>query len=208
MPRDRTILFVCTGNICRTPVAAGLLYDRLVREQADAQIHIRSAGIWALEGRPATAYAQQVMGERDMDISAHRARNITQAIVDDADLILVMTRQHADAIRRGFDRVAGKLHLLAEMAGDGHDVEDPYGGSLAEYRRTAARLDDLIEHGYESILKLLNTREPPAHSKEDCPPKAVPSRGAQPCPTTPTSLAGTPPTPGSVRGVPETDTAQ
>ena len=155
MPAKKLILFVCTGNICRSPMAAGLFYDKLVRERADERVRIRSAGVWALHGQPASAYARQVMSEHDLDISAHRGRNLMQADVDEADLILAMTRRHADIVASDLKRSAGKVHLLSEMAGKPHDIQDPYGGSLSEYRRTATELEDLIERGYARIMNLL-----------------------------------------------------
>jgi len=156
MPAKKTVLFVCTGNVCRSPMAAGLFYDKLCREKANDRVRVRSAGIWALEGQPASAYAQQVMNEHDLDISAHRGRNLTQTDVDEADLILVMSRQHAEVITRNFEHSKGKVYLLSEMAGQGYDIEDPYGGSLLEYRHTAAELAELIERGYAKIMELLD----------------------------------------------------
>ncbi|MGC8788123.1 MAG: low molecular weight protein arginine phosphatase [Anaerolineae bacterium] len=156
--KKKTILFVCTGNVCRSPMAAGFLYDKLVREKKDSHVRVRSAGIWALENQPASAYALQVMAEHGLDISAHRGRNLTQADVDEADLILVMTKRHADIITREFPSSEGKVYLLSEMAGEPYDIEDPYGGSLFEYRRTAAELADLVERGYARIMELLGER--------------------------------------------------
>ncbi len=155
MPAKKTVIFVCTGNVCRSPTAAGLFYDKLIREKADGRVRVRSAGIWALEAQPASAYARQVMNEHDLDISAHRGRSLTQADVDEADLILVMTKGHAAVIARDLERSAGKVYLLSEMAGKAYDIEDPYGGSLVEYRRMAAELADLIERGYAKAMKLL-----------------------------------------------------
>jgi len=157
MPTKKTIVFVCTGNVCRSPMAAGLFYDKLVSERADGMVRVRSAGLWALEDQPASAYAIQVMNEHGLDISSHRGRNLTQSDVDEADLILVMTQRHADIIARQFQDGAGKVHLLSEMAGAQQDIEDPYGGSLLEYRRTATELEDWIERGYAQITQLLGT---------------------------------------------------
>ena len=155
MPANKTLLFVCTGNVCRSPMAVGLLRDKLIRDKMNHHVRVRSAGIWALEGQTASAYARQVMAEQDLDISEHRGRNLTQAVVDEADLILVMTRQHAQTIARNFEGDTGKVHLLSEMIGPAYDIQDPYGGSLPDYRRTATELEDLIERGYARILKLL-----------------------------------------------------
>ena len=156
MPAKKTVLLVCTGNVCRSPIAAGLFYDKLVREKANGRVRVRSAGSWALEGQPASAYARQVMGERNLDISSHSGRTITQQDMDEADLILVMTKLHAEIIARRLEHSEGKVHLLSEMAGESYDVEDPYGGSLVDYRRAAAELADLIERGYDRIIELLD----------------------------------------------------
>lgn len=158
MSRKRTVLFVCTGNVCRSPMVAGFFYDKLIREQADGRVRVRSAGIWALEGMPASAYALQVMNEHDLDISAHRGRALTQSDVDEADLILVMTERHASIVTRDFLHSEGKTYLLSEMAGSRYDIEDPYSGSLPEYRRTASELQDLVERGYARAMELLGSQ--------------------------------------------------
>jgi protein-tyrosine-phosphatase len=145
MSDKRTVVFVCTGNVCRSPMAAGFFYDRLFRDKAADLVRVRSAGTWALEGQPASAYALQVMAERDLDISAHRGRNLTQTDVDEADLILVMTVQQKESIAQDFEHSDGKVHLLSAMAGPPYDIQDPYGGSIVEYRRTATELADLVE---------------------------------------------------------------
>ena len=155
MPAKKSIVFVCTGNVCRSPMAAGFFYDKLVREKADGRVRVRSAGTWALEGQPASAYALQVMNEHGLDISQHRGRNLTQEDVDGADLVLVMTKRHADIIARDMQPGDGKMYLLSEMAGKAQDIEDPYGGSLHEYRRTAVELEEWVERGYARIVELL-----------------------------------------------------
>ena len=155
MPAKKSIVFVCTGNVCRSPMAAGFFYDKLVREKVDGRVRVRSAGTWALEGQPASAYALQVMNEHGLDISQHRGRNLTQEDVHGADLVLVMTRRHADIIARDMQPGDGKMYLLSEMAGQAQDIEDPYGGSLHEYRRTAVELEEWVERGYARIVELL-----------------------------------------------------
>ena len=149
----KTILLVCTGNLCRSPMAVGLLRDKLAREGLEDEIRVLSAGTWAVEGAPASLYAVQVMARRGIDIRAHRARPLTEELVDQADLILVMERNHAEAIAQAFPAYASKVHLLSEMSGQSFDVPDPYGGPLWEYEQCADLLTELIEQGYPRIIR-------------------------------------------------------
>jgi len=159
MKTRHTILFVCTGNICRSAMAEGLLKDRLAREGKEQIIQVRSAGIWGLDGQMASAHAILAMDQRGIDIRGHRARTLTQKEVDQADLILAMAQAHADAIRKYFKRWEGKLFLLSEMVGKKFDIEDPYGAPLSAYISCVTRIAEIIEHGYERIMAILKARE-------------------------------------------------
>ncbi|MFQ6057608.1 MAG: low molecular weight protein arginine phosphatase [Anaerolineae bacterium] len=157
MAEAKTILFVCTGNLCRSPMAVGLLKEQLKRHGRQGEYRVRSAGTWTLEGHPAAPYALQVMAERGLDIGDHRSHALTRGDVEAADLILVMTRGHQEAIEAEFPQARGKTYLLSEMVGQSYDIPDPYGASLAMYRRCADELEDLIEDGYEKIVELAGT---------------------------------------------------
>jgi protein-tyrosine-phosphatase len=147
------ILFVCTGNLCRSPMAAGLLRKRLADEALDHHM-VTSAGVWAVDGRPASEHAVTVMAEHGADITAHIAHTLNAADVAEADLILVMSREHAVAIRHTWPQYGWKVHRLAEMAGKRRDVEDPYGQSVEVYRACAAEIARYIDDGLERILDL------------------------------------------------------
>ncbi len=148
------ILMVCTGNICRSPMAAGLLRQRLANEGLDARYKVSSAGTWALENRPASEHAVEVMAARGVDISDHRARNLTAAAVAEADLILVMSREHEQIIANTWPQYRWKVHRLGEMAGKRRDVDDPYGRPIEEYRACADVIDAYLARGLERILEL------------------------------------------------------
>lgn len=152
MPR---ILVVCTGNLCRSPMAAALLRARLSRDEARRDWQVESVGTWATEGRPASACAIEEMARRGLDLSGHQARAVTHEAVSTADLVLVMERTHAEALKAAFPDHAHKVYLLSEMIGRRYDIGDPYGGTPAEYAVVARELEGLIETGYTRIVGLV-----------------------------------------------------
>ena len=150
----KRILIVCTGNLCRSPMAMALLQAKLARDEARQDWKVESAGTWATEGRPASAHAVSEMAEREADLSDHQARPVTDEAVANADLVLVMTKNHAEALKTAFPEHAHKVYLLSQMVGREYDIQDPYGGSRMEYASTAKELEELIDSGYERIVTL------------------------------------------------------
>lgn len=94
------------------------------------------------------------MAERNLDLSRHRSRPVTASLVEQSNLVLAMTPHQVEALRLTFPQAAGRIHLLAEMAGESQAVADPLGHTIAEYRATAAELERLIELGYGRIVAL------------------------------------------------------
>lgn len=139
------ILLVCSGNTCRSPLAAALLSERLAAEPALQHISVSSAGTAAWDGAPASEGSYLVALERGLDLSAHRARMLTVAMVEQADRILTMSEAHAVRVNAlgGGDKTVS----LAAFAGqpDGvTEVPDPYGGEVDDYRATAVLVDGLL----------------------------------------------------------------
>jgi protein-tyrosine-phosphatase len=140
----RRVLFVCTGNICRSPLAEALF--RRVAQNRGLPIDAASAGTGAWEGAPASEGALLIGLEHDLDLSAHRARLLSRELLEQADLVLTMARHH----RARVDELGGtgRTFVLGEYAGRPPaeaEVSDPFGGDLDVYRETYAELAALID---------------------------------------------------------------
>ena len=141
----KKILFVCTGNVCRSPMAEGLL-RHMLRGRNDIQV--ASAGLGALKGQGATDVAIDVTAELGIDISSHVSQPLGSELVHQADFILTMTRQHYDAIQALHPTAAEKTFLVREFeelrAAENKDIADPIGQSTDVYRRTRDQIRDAL----------------------------------------------------------------
>lgn len=148
------ILFVCTGNQCRSPVAE-VLFKRQIEHVASLRDwRIESAGTWAYTGNPAHARMRQAAQEVGLDLSQHRARRIEDVPALAAfDLIPVMERSHKEALQVEFPALRQRIYLLSELAGPPYDISDPIGGALDEFRYTVRELDALIRTGLPRMLE-------------------------------------------------------
>ncbi len=145
------VLFVCTGNVCRSSMAKALFNDKSKKLGENEQWIAHSAGTWAMENQPASDHAITAMRERGIDLTAHRGHQITGDDLEKADTVVVMTQSHREALAAEFPQHKNKIHLMSEIDNLMYDIADPYGGILSEYELCARKLEEMIERGYERI---------------------------------------------------------
>lgn len=145
-----TVLFVCTGNICRSPLAAAYAHRALVARNPDLEavgLRVTSAGIHALAGRPATPEMQMVAAEIGLDLSEHRASQADPATLREATLVYGLEMHHVDWLRTRLP--VTNLNLLGELG-----IDDPYGSNLARYRRIRGEIMTAVQARLPQILSM------------------------------------------------------
>jgi RpiB/LacA/LacB family sugar-phosphate isomerase len=152
----KTILFICTGNVCRSPMAEAL-FRRATNGRGE--FRVLSAGIGAMDGQPPTPHSVQAMRELGVDISAQRSRMLTAELVRQADFIFGMTHGHVDTIALLYPQAAEKAFLLREfdeaLGPFEKDISDPIGSPYEIY----VHCRDQIEQGIAALLKFMEQHE-------------------------------------------------
>lgn len=134
------ILFVCSGNTCRSPMAEAIF--RSFYDQGQDKPQIASAGIFALPGEEASSHAVFAMSKRGLDISGHRSRPASAYLLDEADIIITMGQSHKEALLFSRPDIADKILSMAEIGGQ--DISDPFGGDQSVYERCAAEMEKTL----------------------------------------------------------------
>lgn len=149
----KNFLFVCLGNICRSPFAEGL-FTELAAQKKPTGLRARSAGLIALPGNSATYMAQQVAAECAVDLADHQAQPVSQDLMDWADLILVMEKSHQDSLLNLYPETTDKIQLIRHYARYGsrkRGIADPYGLNYEAYRFCFLDIEDAVTGLIESL---------------------------------------------------------
>ncbi len=149
------ILFICTANICRSPMAEELFRKASAQIDGPGIWKVNSAGTWAINGLHASENAQKVIESMGMDLSEHLSRDVSEVNLDDYDLILTMETKHKEALLIEYPEIDGRVYLLSEMIGSSFDIEDPIGKSMDDYKETVTLLEKIIYQGYPQIRKMV-----------------------------------------------------
>ena len=145
------ILFVCSGNICRSPMAAE--YARHRAAQAGlSHLLVDSAGTLGIEEAPASEFAVKVLREAGLDLTSHRSRGLRPDDMTNSDMILVMEHHHLEELEQHFPRKDGGVYLMRafddgpDPSHGAPDLADPIGRSLDEYRARFAEIRNAVDH--------------------------------------------------------------
>ncbi len=148
----KNILFVCTGNSCRSVMAEGLFKKAVAGREKD--FIVGSAGVAAFDGYPSTLETIRAMHREGIDISGHQSRRLTREMVEQADKIYVAEKLHQEMILNFWPQSVGKVHLLTEFADDknkGMDVPDPIKTSDEFYREILKMIEKCIHRIVETV---------------------------------------------------------
>ncbi|EOP34398.1 protein tyrosine phosphatase [Bacillus toyonensis] len=136
----KRVLFVCTGNTCRSPMAEALL-----RHHGGDKFEVQSAGVFAYPGSDASIYAKEALAEKGISID-HAAQQVNEALLDWADIVVTMTENHKQIVLGHYPSVEKKLNTLYGLTeGIGKDISDPFGGSLSIYKEALDEMEKLVQ---------------------------------------------------------------
>lgn len=145
----KRIMFVCTGNICRSAIAEVLLKEKIKKQKLDNEIEAYSSGVMAINGdHPLDTTVDLMQREYNIDLNDYRAKHITSSHIENMDLILVMTLAHKLSVSSLYPELKDKIYVLKEYVGyedENIEIQDPYGQSYEVYKECARVIDECID---------------------------------------------------------------
>lgn len=152
-----SVIFICTANICRSPMAAAIFRNIVDEVEKGDEWRVESAGVWGMDGSPAASGSQNAVRKWGLDLRGHRARSVSRELLENFDLILTMEQGHKEALKWQFPELGERIFMMSEIVGVNYDIKDPIGGSLEDFIHTADELNRLLRAGLAQI-KLMALR--------------------------------------------------
>lgn len=149
-----TILFICTANQIRSPLAEALLKEILHEEGFSTDWNVESAGTWASDGLPALPYAIKIGNELGVDLSEHRSRMVTADMLKNAKLVFAMEERHKESLKFEFNEFKDKIFLLRELIGQNQDIRDPVSNGYPAYVQIGYQIQSILIDGFDELLRL------------------------------------------------------
>jgi len=154
-----SVLFVCTGNQFRSPIAAEAFREQLARDGRSPQWLVNSAGTWTSSGLRALVDARELAGSFGVDIAGHTTRSVDKDLLEEADVILVMETGHKESIQTEFPFTRNKVYMLSQVVeGVAYDIPDP-AASKGEAREIIRELVEMVRNGAGKIYQLVETKQ-------------------------------------------------
>jgi len=148
-------MFVCTANLCRSPIAAFLFKKWLQQHQVAGSWHVESCGTWAQDGDGVLPSVLPHLLAVGIDLTHHRSRSITIDLLAESDLVLCMTSFHKEALQAEFPQYAARVYMLSEMIMQRYDIPDVAMVSPEEYLAVVKELRPIVERSVPRIIALL-----------------------------------------------------
>lgn len=148
------IIFVCTGNICRSPMAQYYAQSVINKRANSEDYYIESAGINAYQGEGSTQNAIDAMKQYGIDLSKHKANTLENSLIEEADYIIGMTELHKNILMQIYPKLKNRIFTLREVAGNdmySKDIEDPWGYNLDVYINIAKQIVENVDKFLEKI---------------------------------------------------------